>query len=178
MKRIAVKTRFLIRNVLVVVLLQTPKVPPPPFFFFFFFCSTEMSCVKPLSGPVEPSARMQVDFVGATPFRENQMEMPTGPPAWRRGTDGARVAGRLRGAGHGQFLQVVHEDLQADVVGEDGGPRLLEPPHKQQGVNNMSGTVQEHATAKRLTGHGMFLTPGGAKGVVNPGERVMGRQLK
>lgn len=51
----------------------------------------EMSRVKPLSGPVEPSARIQVDFVGATPFRENQMEMPMGPPAWRRGTDGTRV---------------------------------------------------------------------------------------
>lgn len=53
---------------------------------------------------------------------------------------------RLRGAGHGQFLQVVHEDLQADVVGEDGGPRLLEPRHKHQRLKNMSGTLQ-HAAA-------------------------------
>lgn len=76
MKRIVVVTRFLIRNVLV-VLLQTPKVPT----LLLFFCSMEMSCVKPLSGTVEPSARMQVDFVGATPSRENQIEMLMGPPA-------------------------------------------------------------------------------------------------
>lgn len=80
MKRIVVVTRFLIRNVLV-VLLQTPKAPPPLLLLLLLFCSMEMSCVKPLSGTVEPSTRMQVDFVGATPSRENQMEMLMGPPA-------------------------------------------------------------------------------------------------
>lgn len=30
-----------------------------------------------------------------------------------------------RRAGNGQFLQVVHEDLQADVVSQNGSPRLL-----------------------------------------------------
>lgn len=33
--------------------------------------------------------------------------------------------GGLRRAGHGQFLQVVHEDLETDVVGQDRGSRLL-----------------------------------------------------
>lgn len=50
------------------------------------------------------------------------------------GNAGKARGGRLRGAGHRQLLQVVHEDLKADVVGEDGRPRLLEPRHKQQGV--------------------------------------------
>lgn len=35
------------------------------------------------------------------------------------------VVGRLRGAGNCQFLQVVHEDLQADVIGENRSPSLL-----------------------------------------------------
>lgn len=97
-----------------------------------------MSRMEPFSGTVEPSARMQVDFVSATPLREKkQMEMLVGPPARRRGTAGERVAERLRRAGHGQFLQVVHEDLQADVVGEDGRPRLLEAAHKQQRVKHV-----------------------------------------
>lgn len=34
---------------------------------------------------------------------------------------------RLRRAGHSQFLQVVHEDLQADVIRKDRGSCLLSP---------------------------------------------------
>lgn len=87
MKKIAGVTRFLGRNVLV-VLLKTPKVLHS--FFFFFF--TAWKC-HVFSGTVEPSARMQVDFVGATPSRENQMEMLKGPPARWRVSPGKRMAG-------------------------------------------------------------------------------------
>lgn len=34
---------------------------------------------------------------------------------------------QLRRAGHCQFLQVVHENLQAHVIGEDRSARLLSP---------------------------------------------------
>lgn len=33
---------------------------------------------------------------------------------------------RSGSAGDGQFLQVIHEHLQADVIGEDGSSRLLQ----------------------------------------------------
>ena len=41
-------------------------------------------------------------------------------------------------AGNGQFLQVVHEDLQADVIGEDRGPRLLRV-HQRKGETKTVG---------------------------------------
>lgn len=63
------------------------------------------------------------------------------------GNAGKARGGRLRGAGHSQFLQVVHEDLQADVVGEDGRPRLLKAGRKQQGVKKHLGTLQHVAVS-------------------------------
>lgn len=104
----------------------------------------EMSCVK-------PSARMQVDFVGTTPSRKKPDGNANGTSRLTAGNAGNARGRRLRGAGHGQFLQVVHEDLQADVVGEDGGPRLLEPRHKQQRLKNMSGTLQHAAAQLKMT---------------------------
>lgn len=47
---------------------------------------------------------------------------------------------RLRRAGHGQFLQVVHEDLQADVICKDRGSCLLQLQRKQEG-DKISGWV-------------------------------------
>lgn len=91
--------------------------------------------MRGFSDKVEPS--MLVDFVAVTPAREKENGNANGTSHMTE-----EPGGCLRGAGNGQFLKVVHEDLQADVVCEDGCSRLLQPRHKPQGVKNMSGRLQ------------------------------------